>query len=75
MVTIRLPEPLLEAIRVEIEETDSKRNAVIIKRLMSAYGMTKEQPKPSEVTKLTEAIAQLTDRVTELEKKPEATAA
>ncbi len=68
LTAFRCPDELLQLIEAEMKETDASKSEVLVKRLMMAYGQTDEQPEPSVVVELTEAIANITERLEALEK-------
>ena len=76
-VNFRMEKELLGDIKRVAKEANISYTQWITEACQQRLGVAviEQQLEPSEATKLAEAIAQLTDRVTELEKKPEATAA
>lgn len=63
----RCPEDLMALIESEMRETRQSKTDVIVARLMMAYGVSEEPAIISQVGKLTEAIADMNERLEALE--------
>ncbi|NJN74442.1 MAG: hypothetical protein HC799_17435 [Limnothrix sp. RL_2_0] len=52
LTAFRCPADLLAAIEAEMQETGNSKSEVMVRRLMSAYGLSEDAPAPSVVEEL-----------------------